>query len=95
MGFGALHTVSLAEARDRARQARQILLDGEDPLEIARKRRDEARTETAERILFKDATNGFSICMRPLEKRQASRPVEEHAYDVRLPDYGQSSDLSN
>ena len=59
MGLGALHTVSLAEARERARQARQILLDGEDPLEIDRKRRDEARTETAERILFKDAANRF------------------------------------
>jgi hypothetical protein len=59
MGLGALHTVSLAEARERARQARQILLDGEDPLEIARKRRDEARTERAERILFKDATSRF------------------------------------
>jgi integrase len=59
MGLGALHTVSLAEARERARQARQILLDGEDPLEIARKKRDEARTETAERILFRDAANRF------------------------------------
>lgn len=32
MGLGALHTVSLAEARERARQARQIILDGEDPI---------------------------------------------------------------
>jgi integrase len=59
MGLGALHTVSLAEARERARQARQILLDGDDPLEIKRKKRDETRAETAERILFKDATEGF------------------------------------
>ncbi len=59
MGLGALHTVSLAEARERARQARQILLDGDDPLEVNRKKRDEARTETAERILFKDAANRF------------------------------------
>ena len=34
MGLGALHTVSLAEARERARVARQILLDGDDPIEI-------------------------------------------------------------
>jgi integrase len=59
MGLGALHTISLAEARERARQARQILLNGDDPLEIKRKRRDEARTETAERILFKDAAERF------------------------------------
>jgi Arm DNA-binding domain len=59
MGLGPLHTVSLAEARERARQARQILLDGDDPLEIKRKKCDEARTETAERILFKDAAQRF------------------------------------
>jgi integrase len=59
MGLGALHTVSLAEARERARQARQILLDGDDPLEISRKKRDEARAETAERLLFKDAAQRF------------------------------------
>src|SRR5262245_17704527 len=59
MSLGALHTVSLAEARERARRARQILLDGDDPLEIARKKRDEARAKTAERILFKDAAERF------------------------------------
>jgi integrase len=59
MGLGALHTVSLAEARERARQARQVLLDGGDPLEIKRKQRDEARAESAERILFKDAAQRF------------------------------------
>lgn len=59
MGLGALHTVSLAEARERARNARQILLDGDDPIELKRKRRDDARAATAENILFKDATQRF------------------------------------
>jgi len=36
MGLGPLHTVSLAEARTRARQARQLILDGKDPLDIKR-----------------------------------------------------------
>jgi integrase len=58
-GARPLHTVSLGEARERARIARQILLDGDDPLEIKRKKRDEARAETAERILFKDAAERF------------------------------------
>jgi len=34
MGLGALHTVSLQEARARARQARQVLLDGFDPIDV-------------------------------------------------------------
>jgi integrase len=59
MGLGALHTVSLAEARERARQARQLLLDGEDPIEVRRKKRDEARAETIENMTFKDAAERF------------------------------------
>ena len=59
MGLGALHTVSLAEARERARQARQLLLDGEDPIEVRRQQRDEAKGESAERMLFKDAAQRF------------------------------------
>src|SRR4051794_16102524 len=48
MGLGALHTISLAEARERARQARQLLLDGEDPIEVKRKKRDESRAASTE-----------------------------------------------
>jgi integrase len=59
MGFGPLHTVSLAEARVRAKAARQILLDGDDPIELKRKKRDEARSESAELMLFKDAAQRF------------------------------------
>ena len=59
MGLGALHTVSLAEARERARTARQLLLDGVDPIEAKRARRDEARAESTERMLFKDAVTRF------------------------------------
>src|SRR4029078_514804 len=59
MGLGPLHTVSLAEARVRARAARQTLLDGDDPLEMKRQRHDDARAATAERILFKDAAQRF------------------------------------
>jgi Phage integrase central domain/Arm DNA-binding domain len=33
MGLGPLHTINLLEARERARRARQQLLDGIDPLE--------------------------------------------------------------
>ena len=59
MGLGALHTVSLAEARERARLARRILLDGDDPIEIKRKKRDDARSDVAGQMLFKDAAQRF------------------------------------
>ena len=34
MGLGALHTVTLAEARGKARELRALLLTGKDPLEV-------------------------------------------------------------
>jgi hypothetical protein len=34
MGLGPLHTVTLAEAREKAREQRKLLLDGTDPLQL-------------------------------------------------------------
>ncbi|HWT32054.1 MAG TPA: Arm DNA-binding domain-containing protein [Propylenella sp.] len=45
MGLGPLHTLSLAEAREKARECRKLLLEGIDPLEARRKIRTEARLE--------------------------------------------------
>src|SRR5262249_25188955 len=42
-GLGPLHTVSLAEARDKARALRRQLLDGIDPLDAKRRRVAEQR----------------------------------------------------
>jgi integrase len=59
MGLGPLHTVSLAEARERAKMARLKLLDGVDPLEA---RRAEARAraeELARQITFEAATVAY------------------------------------
>ena len=42
VGLGPLHTVGLAEARSRARDARLALLDNIDPIE--RRKREQARS---------------------------------------------------
>jgi hypothetical protein len=84
MGLGPLHTLSLAEARERARTARQILLDGDDPLEIKRKKRDEARAETSERILFKDAAQRL-LDLHALGRTQSTRwrnTLKAYAYPI-------------
>jgi integrase len=57
MGLGPVHTVNLAEARTRARQARQLLLDGKDPIEVKYQARDAALDRT--NMLFKDAAQRF------------------------------------
>jgi integrase len=64
MGLGPLHTVSLADARERARQARALLLDDIDPIDARRGRRDEAKAEAAKRITFKDAAEKYITAHR-------------------------------
>lgn len=59
MGLGSINDFSLAEARERARQARQQLADGIDPIEARLAARDAARKESAESITFKAAAEKF------------------------------------
>lgn len=85
MGLGALHTVSLAEARERARAARQHILDGEDPIEIKRTKRDQARAGSTEQMLFKDAVQRFLNLHRDTWKNQKHQAqwqstLERYAY---------------
>src|SRR5262245_10383612 len=55
MGLGAVHTVSLAEARERAQRCRLSLLDGKDPI-------DERRAERAQSELARHAGTTFRDC---------------------------------
>ncbi len=59
MGLGTLDTFSLRGARERARECRQILNRGEDPIEERKKRRDAARAAAAGRITFKEAAEKY------------------------------------
>src|SRR6266536_2181042 len=50
-GLGSVHTINLAEARERARECRQLRLAGIDPIEhrdaaLARQRLDSAKATT-------------------------------------------------
>lgn len=55
MGLGSVNDFTLAEARERARQARQKVADGIDPIEARLAARDSLRKDEAENIIFKDA----------------------------------------
>jgi integrase len=52
MGLGSLHTLTLAEAREQARECRKLLLSGVDPIEARRGLRTRAEVETARGITF-------------------------------------------
>ncbi len=59
LGLGALHTFSLAEARERARRARQQVKDGIDPLDARRQERMALALEEARTVTFEDAAEQY------------------------------------
>ena len=59
MGLGSLVTFSLADARLRATQQRQLIADGVDPIEAKQARQLEARLAKANTITFDQAAAAF------------------------------------
>src|SRR6516164_2322387 len=59
MGLGGTHTISLAEARDKARSLRQKLLDGIDPLDEKRSQRQALMEARARAITFKQVAEAY------------------------------------
>lgn len=59
MGLGSADTFSLKDARERARECRQLIAKDIDPIEARLKKRDKARNKTVERIVFKEAAERF------------------------------------
>jgi len=92
LGLGPLHTVSLKEARERAKAARLQLLDGVDPIE-ARKAVKAARAlEAAKAVTFQEAAEGYLVAhetkWRSVKHREQWRTtLATYAYPIlgRLP----------
>lgn len=59
MGLGSAATFSLAEARDRARQARKQVADDVDPIEARAAGVRERQRQEARVLLFRDAAEGY------------------------------------
>ncbi len=59
MGLGALHTVSLAEAREEARRCRQLVREGVDPIDSRKEARLAARAATAKVMTFKQCAEAY------------------------------------
>lgn len=59
MGLGPLHTVSLAEARKRAAEARLSLHDGQDPIDARAALRAAEHVERAQAITFEQCAAAF------------------------------------
>jgi hypothetical protein len=87
MGLGSLQTVTLADARQRARQARMLLLDGTDPIAQRQQRRSGARQEAASRMTFEQAASTYIAFAGETwknEKHRAQWPstLKKYAYPI-------------
>lgn len=73
MGLGALHTVTLAEAREKATEARKTLLAGIDPIEARRAQQAAMRAANAKTMTFTECAAAF------IEANRAGWKNDKHA----------------
>ena len=59
MGLGAVHTVSLADARVEAQRCRQLVRDGIDPIETRKAAKLAAKAEKAKAMTFKQCAEAY------------------------------------
>jgi integrase len=59
MGLGPLHTVKLAEAREKARECRKLVMKGIDPIEARNAKRAEARLAAATAMTFEQSAEAY------------------------------------
>lgn len=83
MGLGPVATVSLADARERARKARELLLDGVDPIEARRADRGKRRNA----ITFRQATALYIAThggswRNPKHRAQWTNTLETYAWPI-------------
>ena len=87
LGLGPLHTFSLAEARERARKARQQLLDGIDPVEAKRQAKAERALAAAKTMTFEEAAREYHKQNEPRWKNkkvvaQWLKVMEDYVFPV-------------
>ncbi len=83
MGLGPAHTVSLAEARDKAQECRKLRLDGKDPIEERKAARLAARLDAAKAITFRACAESYIAAHKPgwrNDKHAAQWPATLVAY---------------
>ena len=85
MGLGPLQASSTRQGSRARDEAHDLIYQGIDPIEARRKRRDELRSQTAERIIFKDAAKRFLDLHRDTwknakHKQQWANTLRDYAY---------------
>jgi integrase-like protein/Arm domain-containing DNA-binding protein len=73
MGLGPLHTILLAEAREKARECRKLRLEGVDPIEARKAKRTGERLAAATAMTFQDCAERY------IEAQKAGWKNPKHA----------------
>jgi integrase len=68
MGLGSYPTVPLSVARKLALEQREHIIRGDDPLELRQAKKDQARSDALEAVLFKDAAKAYLDLYTPTWK---------------------------
>jgi integrase len=87
MGLGPLHTIGLAEARERATAARRLRLDGTDPLDARQAEKARKAAEAAAAVTFQKAAEGYVKAHRAAWRNakhawQWTATLESHVFPV-------------
>lgn len=87
MGLGPLHTISLAEARERTRQCRKLRLDGFDPIETRKAERARERLAAATALTFEQCAERYIAAHRaswrsPKHAAQWPSSLKTYAYPL-------------
>ena len=84
IGLGGFPAVTLAQARDKARQARESILEGQDPILLRQRAASALRASQASALTFSEAARLFLDAKSdewrsPIHRRQWVNTLETHA----------------
>jgi Arm DNA-binding domain len=87
MGLGSLDTLSLADARAKARDCRKALLEGIDPINARRARRHQSQLDVARTITFKACAERYISAHRkgwknPVHAAQWPATLSRYVYPI-------------
>src|SRR5204862_4390908 len=86
MGLGPVHTVTLAEAREKALACRKLRLEGIDPIEERRARRAPAQLDAAKAMTFRQCAESYIAShrhgWRPRTLASWEGTLTKHVYPV-------------
>ena len=85
MGLGPVHTVSLADAREAARECRKLLLQGRDPIDERKEKKKRELLDEVHSLTFRECAERYIAAQAGgWRNEKLPRSMELHARGIRL-----------